>query len=184
MVMSKLPEEKLRKENFVKVFRHYGLVAAYSQRRGSRDPEGIAAETMAIAWRRLDVLDPDDCRPWLIVTARNLLFEEYRARRRSEPIDPHTFEIVAPEAGFDLETESLNPDLNLALAALAPIDREALLLVAWEELSPAEAARVLGIRPATFRVRLHRARRRLRQNLVPASISRPETLKVPLEEKP
>ncbi|MGI8803161.1 MAG: sigma factor-like helix-turn-helix DNA-binding protein [Solirubrobacteraceae bacterium] len=44
---------------------------------------------------------------------------------------------------------------------LAEADREALLLVAWEGLEIADAARVLGCRPATLRMRLHRARRRL-----------------------
>jgi RNA polymerase sigma-70 factor (ECF subfamily) len=44
-------------------------------------------------------------------------------------------------------------------------DRELLLLIAWEALSPAEAATVLGIKPATARVRLLRARRRLTQAL-------------------
>lgn len=44
-------------------------------------------------------------------------------------------------------------------------DRELLLLVTWEELSPSEAARVLGISALAARSRLHRARRRLRQAL-------------------
>ena len=41
-------------------------------------------------------------------------------------------------------------------------DRELLLLVAWEELSPGQAAKVLGISSLAARSRLHRARRRLR----------------------
>ena len=48
-----------------------------------------------------------------------------------------------------------------ALASLQPMDREALLLVAWEGLEPRRAAEALGVRPKTFAVRLHRARRRL-----------------------
>lgn len=51
-----------------------------------------------------------------------------------------------------------------ALAALATMpegDREALLLVSWEGLTPDQAAEVLGIRTGTLRMRLHRARRRL-----------------------
>ncbi len=41
-------------------------------------------------------------------------------------------------------------------------DRELLLLVSWEELSPGEAAKVLGVSSLAARSRLHRARRRLR----------------------
>jgi RNA polymerase sigma-70 factor (ECF subfamily) len=52
-----------------------------------------------------------------------------------------------------------------ALAGLAPADREVLLLTAWEGLEPARAARVLGVRPGTLAVRLHRARRRFARML-------------------
>jgi RNA polymerase sigma-70 factor, ECF subfamily len=58
-----------------------------------------------------------------------------------------------------------DPVLAAALARLNDADRELLLLIAWEALSPAEAAAVLGIKPATARVRLLRARRRLTQAL-------------------
>ena len=52
-----------------------------------------------------------------------------------------------------------------ALRSLYPTDREALLLVAWEDLAPTQAARALGLNPTAFRVRLLRARRRLRAAL-------------------
>ncbi len=58
-----------------------------------------------------------------------------------------------------------DPALAAALGCLNDADRELLLLIAWEALSPAEAAMVLGIKPATARVRLLRARRRLTQAL-------------------
>ena len=50
-------------------------------------------------------------------------------------------------------------------AALQEKDREALLLIAWEDLTPALAAASLGISSTAFRVRLHRARRRLNELL-------------------
>jgi DNA-directed RNA polymerase specialized sigma24 family protein len=43
--------------------------------------------------------------------------------------------------------------------------REAILLIAWEGLEPTAAARVVGCSAAAFRVRLHRARRRLAAGL-------------------
>ena len=49
-----------------------------------------------------------------------------------------------------------------AMAGLGDEDRELLLLVSWEELSPSEASKVLGISALAARSRLHRARRRLR----------------------
>jgi hypothetical protein len=63
------------------------------------------------------------------------------------------------------ELGELDSELRRALLALSPLDREALLLVAWEDLTPSQAAHTLGINPAAFRVRLLRARRRLRAGL-------------------
>lgn len=54
------------------------------------------------------------------------------------------------------------------IAALSVREREALLLVAWEGLEPGRAARAAGCTPAAFRVRLHRARRRVTDHLAVA----------------
>ncbi len=51
------------------------------------------------------------------------------------------------------------------MGELAPDDRELLMLVSWEGLSPAEAAKVLGLSALATRSRLHRARRRLRAQM-------------------
>ena len=61
--------------------------------------------------------------------------------------------------------EPVDPALDAALRALPELDRSLLALIAWEGLTPAAAAAVLGLRPATARVRLHRARGRLRRAL-------------------
>jgi RNA polymerase sigma-70 factor, ECF subfamily len=53
----------------------------------------------------------------------------------------------------------MSPPLACAIAALSKREREALLLVAWEDLDPSRAAQVVGCSAAAFRVRLHRARR-------------------------
>ena len=50
--------------------------------------------------------------------------------------------------------------LRAALNALSPGERELLLLVAWEGLTPAEAGLALGLSPEAARSRLHRARKR------------------------
>jgi RNA polymerase sigma-70 factor, ECF subfamily len=145
-------------ERFREVFAHLGAVTAYARRRGSVDADGLAAEVMTIAWRRLDDVPADDARPWLFATARNLLLAERRqASRRTVQVEP--------EPGREHELAAIDPALARGLRALSPTDREALLLIAWEELTPSEAARALGINPAAFRVRLLRARRRLRAKL-------------------
>jgi RNA polymerase sigma-70 factor (ECF subfamily) len=55
-----------------------------------------------------------------------------------------------------------------ALDTLSPADRELLCLLAWDGLTPAEAAEALDITPATFSVRVHRARRRYEAALAEA----------------
>ena len=92
---------------FQAVFTHLGAVTAYARRRGSRDADGLAAEVMTIAWRRLADVPNDDPRPWLYATARNLLLQKLDApraigpRRRSrrlvaDALEPHGLD---PELG-------------------------------------------------------------------------------------
>jgi len=142
---------------FRTIFAHIGAVTAYAARRGSRDPDGVAAEVMTIAWRRLAAVPADDPLPWLYGTARNVVYAEARSRRRTAPSEAAS--APAPEV------RTLDPELDAALRGLRDSDREALLLVAWEDLAPTQAAAALGITPAAFRVRLFRARRRLQAAL-------------------
>ena len=157
------------------------IIAAYCRRRGSRDPDGITAEVIAIAWAQRDHLNLKHCRAWLITTARNLLFDEYRARTRTFPVDPATLTKFDHRKEPDFEIESLDSELSKALQSLSPKDREAVLLVAWEELTPAEASRSMGVSPTAFRVRLHRARHRLRRALE-QNANAPETRVSQVEE--
>jgi RNA polymerase sigma-70 factor, ECF subfamily len=112
---------------------------------------------MTIAWRRLEAVPTDDPLPWLYGTARNVVYAEARSRRRTAPSEITT--AAAPEV------RSLDTDLDTALRSLRDSDREALLLVAWEDLTPTQAASALGITPTAFRVRFFRARKRLQAAL-------------------
>jgi RNA polymerase sigma factor (sigma-70 family) len=152
-------DPQLAEARFRAVFSHLGAVTAYARRRGSPDADAIAAEAMTIAWRRLADVPADDPLPWLYATARNLvLAEARRSSRRTVLREP---EQTAPAPAPHV----LEPQLEQALRSLRPLDREALLLIAWEDLTPSQAARTLGLSPIAFRVRLLRARRRLRARL-------------------
>jgi RNA polymerase sigma-70 factor (ECF subfamily) len=156
MVMTTELDRSSAEARFRTVFVHLGAITAYARRRGSSDADAVAAEVMTIAWRRLADVPRDDPLPWLYGTARNLLRAE---ARRSRPV------AVAGEVADDKaapELHELDPPLEAALRSLSPFDQEALLLVAWDDLTPAQAARALDINPTAFRVRLLRARRRLR----------------------
>ncbi len=145
---------------FAEIFGHLDFISTYARRRGARDPDGIAAEVMAIAWRRLVDVPTADARPWLIVTARNLLLAERRREPQTGRQPLGEIDLEAPAEHLPAELD-LDPDLARALRVLPEKDREALLLIAWDDLTPALAAASLGISPTAFRVRLHRARRRL-----------------------
>jgi RNA polymerase sigma-70 factor (ECF subfamily) len=153
-------EQSQLEARFGGVFEHFGFIVEYARRRGSGDPEGLAAEAMSIAWRRLADVPHDDPRPWVIGVARNLLLAERRHAGQFVVEDPEQIEALNGVVDLPVVVE-LDPAMEAALGKLSLIDREALLLVAWEELSPAEAARSLRVSAVAFRVRLHRARRRL-----------------------
>ena len=54
-----------------------------------------------------------------------------------------------------------DPDLASAVAALAPMQRAAVVLYYWEDRPVAEIARVLEVSESTVKQHLHRARHRL-----------------------
>ncbi|HXD72017.1 MAG TPA: sigma factor-like helix-turn-helix DNA-binding protein, partial [Gaiellales bacterium] len=85
--------------------------------------------------------------------------------------------LARPEA--EAAVESTDPAVTRALRALPERDREALLLVAWEDLTPAQAAAAIGIAPVAFRVRLLRARRRFARSLAADGLpTTPDVLEV------
>jgi RNA polymerase sigma-70 factor (ECF subfamily) len=153
-------EQSQLEARFGRVFEHFGFIVEYARRRGSGDPEGLAAEAISIAWRGLADVPEDDPRPWVIGVARNLLLAERRHAGQIVVEGPEQIEALNGVVDLPVVVE-LDSVMEVALRNLSLIDREALLLVAWEELSPAEAARSLRISAGAFRVRLHRARRRL-----------------------
>ena len=81
------------------------------------------------------------------------------------------------------ELQEIDQRLVSAITDLPAAEREAFLLIAWDGLNPARAAVAADCSPATFRMRLHRARKRLRQQMgdVHSLTPLPE-LKIPLEE--
>jgi RNA polymerase sigma factor (sigma-70 family) len=160
--MHRPAEPEDRSARFEALFRaEYPAVAGYIGRRAEPDlVDDLVDEVFLVAWRRLERV-PSEPRPWLLTVARNVLGTHIRGARRSRALNVRLATEVdrtSPAALADGETAA-------ALAALRPKDREALLLVSWEGLSPSEAARVLGERPVSFRSRLHRARSRFRQAL-------------------
>lgn len=128
-------------------------------RAGRQIADEVISETFAIAWRRLDDV-PQPALPWLIGVARNVLRDNIRAEARRESMHA---ELRAWTEGDHAEQVAERLSVIRALATLHEDEREILILVAWQGLTPREAAKIVGCSAAAFRVRLHRARKRLVQ---------------------
>jgi RNA polymerase sigma-70 factor (ECF subfamily) len=144
---------------------HAGAVRTYVRRRSAVEgADDVVAEVFLVAWRRLGDV-PEDPLPWLLGVARRILANRRRAAsRHAALLDRIKFEPASAASVESGRLESASAIVR-ALGALREPDREALLLVAWEGLSPRQAARVLGVRPNTFAARLSRARRRFARAL-------------------
>lgn len=157
-----MPDE--REMRFEQLFRSESdAVRSYALRRADpADADDVVAETFLVAWRRFDDM-PSDPGPWLLGVARRVVANRRRSDRRLVSLSDR----LAQGAGRNASEDDVTPATDLRLAVLAALDRlpdkerEAMRLLAWDRLSAADAATVLGCTRATLAVRVHRARRRL-----------------------
>jgi len=151
------------KQRFDELFAAYRSdIVAYCTWRAasSSDAEDAVAEVFLIAWRRLDdVPDGDAARVWLYATARRVLANQYRSRRRRIALQDRLEGVAAEAHDWAAITDGV---VHEALRRLSPRDREVLLLAEWEGLTPSQISTVLDCPNVTARGRLHRARRRFR----------------------
>ena len=154
-------------ERYRRLFDRYGReVLAYCRRRTDAETAAdAAAETFAVAWRRLDDIPQGEAAlGWLYGVARRVLANEFRGTRSSRrllarlrgddpPLSP-TPEVVVVRRERDLTMLD-------ALGRLRPDDREVLRLAWWEELPHTEIAALLGGSPQAVSQRIHRAARRV-----------------------
>ncbi|MCZ4494414.1 MAG: polymerase sigma factor [Conexibacter sp.] len=150
----------------------YPRVLAYARSMASpEDADDAVAEAYAIAWRRQRDIPHSAELGWLIGVTRRVLANARRSRRRAGAL--HALLDLQPLApGPDPAERVVDGELRAALLALSPLDREAVVLTAWFDLSSADAAQALGITAAAFRMRAARARRRLRAALNPTTTTK------------
>jgi RNA polymerase sigma-70 factor, ECF subfamily len=157
---------------FTEMYERYrARVFAYAVSKVGRElAEEIASDVFLTAWQRIADL-PDHPLPWLLVTARNLASNQFRAATRQRAVTVELGAWIADELGSgDLADDvTERAALLTALGMLPEPDRELLTLVAWHDLPAKSAAHVIGCSTATYFVRLHRARRRLEQALAAAN---------------
>lgn len=144
-------------------------MASYALRRlPAEDAADVVAETFVVVWRRIDEM-PDEpaTRAWLLGVTRRVAAAQAQGQQREERLAKRLAEQFQDRFG-DLPPIERLEQLSLvgtAIKRLSDDDRELLLLVAWDELQPAEIGTLLGLPGPVVRKRLHRARTRLRRHL-------------------
>ncbi|WP_131739329.1 RNA polymerase sigma factor [Actinomadura roseirufa] len=160
-------------EAFGELFRrHSPRLHAYIKRRlGPTLADDLVAETFATAFKQRERFDGrTEFGAWLWGIASKLIARHHRQESRMyrafarTGVDPAE-DGLADRAGDRVSAAALGPRLARALASLGSQDRNALLLLAWGEMSYAEIATTLGLPLGTVKAKIHRARAKLRKHL-------------------
>ena len=177
------------------------LSLAYMQGISPEAAEDVVQETLVAAWRQLATLrDPARFDAWLAGICRNLCRMQARstctrlahqtapgmADRREADATPAPSRDLPDPLGIDpidaLERQDLETLLDRAMSYLPEHTREALELCYLHELPQREAALRLGMTVGALEVRLHRARRQMRQILSGPLRAEAEAFGLPLDE--
>ena len=162
--------------------RHVDPITRYAVRRCS-NPEDVAdlvAECFLVALQAAHryVPETDTALPWLFGISRRLLAKQrrkYAGNRRLEVKASNAFPVFSAaednEIASAIDAARQAPALERALDSLTVAEREVLELVAYDGLTPSEAAAALDITPNAARLRLSRARRAVRSQIDPTPVA-------------
>ena len=144
--------------------RVYEPTRRYALRRASPDEaEDAVSETMLLLWQQPERIPKGSEVGWSIGVCRKVLANMRRKRVRRESLLGRFVAQLLPAAPAPVI--SREPEITTALSALSERDREALLLAVWDELPAREVGKVLGISANAAAIRIHRAKRRMRELL-------------------
>jgi RNA polymerase sigma-70 factor (ECF subfamily) len=105
-------------------------------------------------------------RSFLLGIARNLILKRWRDENHWELFDDEQF-VARPMQAMDIERRETAELAGKAVRSLPALQREALILAEYEELSLEEIALAVESEIGTVKSRLHRARENLRRMLAP-----------------
>lgn len=138
-----------------------------------RDPEearDAVQECLVRLWQNRDRVEPGlGCRNWLLRSVHNLCIDRLRRRAVRREIDPDEApEIHDGRPGPErlASSTAMGNLLERALMSLGERDRAIVLLREVEGLPYEEIAGILGMNLGTLKATLHRARERLRRDLI------------------
>ncbi|MEZ5076382.1 MAG: sigma-70 family RNA polymerase sigma factor [Solirubrobacterales bacterium] len=137
------------------------LRLAYRYASNPSEAEDIAQDALLRAWRRRTTLrDSGRRNQWLATIVRN---EAFRQHARIRPDPTATIELQEGAEDEQVVATVERADLHAALRRLSLRDRRLLAMRYQEDLTQAAIASKLGIPEGTVKVRLHRARDKLRR---------------------
>lgn len=146
---------------------------AMSLTRNRADAEDLVQESLLRAYKAIEGFDGRYPRAWLLTILRNTERNRHRRRRPELLSDPDMVEDRGPRTEADeverrAEDREFDEAVTAALQELPENFRRVVELVDVDGLTYQEAADVLDVPLGTVMSRLHRARRRIRELLVPA----------------
>lgn len=109
-------------------------------------------------------------RTYLFAAARNLAFKQFRQQAGELAFEDMNEAPLVDRSETPLRRlldEELSGEVRKAVAGLPPLQREAIILFEYEELTLAEIAAIVEADVGTVKSRLHRGRERLRRTLAP-----------------
>jgi RNA polymerase sigma factor (sigma-70 family) len=167
---------ELRRSDFALIYRaNVPAVMGFFARRGV-DPQTVAdltSETFAEAIGSLPTFDPSKGapRPWLYAIARAVYARHCeQATRHAKAVRQLSYQVELDESDIEdlearIDAQRRSREVLRRCARLPELERHAIELVDLEGLTPKEAAQSLGVPAGALRVRLFRARTKLRKDM-------------------
>jgi RNA polymerase sigma-70 factor, ECF subfamily len=150
------------------VRRHLPRILAVTRRMLGNEAlaEEAAQEALIRLWTHAGSYDPDKARltTWLTRITANICLD--RLRKKGEDAWPENFDVALPASQEgEIMQDQVAAKVNAALQKLPERQRLALILCHYEDMSMAEAARVMDTTAEAVESLLSRARRALKQQL-------------------
>lgn len=144
-----------------------GFRIAWRMLRHREDAEDAVQEAFLRALERIDQCEAGrPFGPWFFRIVATTAINRQRSARRRETEELLETEVSSEMSPADwASAATLRSEVDVAFAALPPMQRQLMELVTYEEFTPTEAAELVGIPAGTARWHLHEARKALRTQL-------------------
>lgn len=133
--------------------------------RNTENAEDVTSETFLRLMKKESMKDISNQKVWIISTARNVIYEQYRKLKKEEPLnDTEGFEPVdhleqVENKAIDSETiEMIKEKLDL----LGEETREIIILKVWEDMQFDEIAKIVDEKESTVKLRYYRGLEKLK----------------------